>query len=354
MGAWCGKEDQRSRVYAEAAAGGGHALPQALPRAHSDLAFCVARAGPGTRTVSGGEGRRVVEYGWEDGAGGVRAAWEGHKRCVNAVVASADGAAVFSASRDKTVRGWGAAGAAAVLEGHTQSVSAVGLSHDGAALCSGSRDYSVRFWDVAPGGACGREVSRREAQRNVVTALRWFPGAGSTRVAQCGEDLVTRVWDARDRRPAAVLPRRDHFALACDVSDDGLALVTAENGFDSDGCGVAVWDLRAASAPARELRAHTQAVRACRLLPAACGGGGRAVLSASKDRTLALWGADGADPLAVGELAGSMSFSGLSEVGGDGRVYASSDSGALSCWRASVSGDGVASLALEAHTQGGA
>ena len=84
-----------------------------------------------------------------------RSVLEGHTDSVRAVVFSADGQLLASASSDTTVRVWETATGAcrSVLEGHTDWVSAVVFSADGQLLASASRDSTVRVWETAT-GAC--------------------------------------------------------------------------------------------------------------------------------------------------------------------------------------------------------
>lgn len=65
-------------------------------------------------------------------------------------------------------------------------------------LWSGSRDTSVRAWDVQT-GQC---TSSAKVPRNLVTCLKYLsvgPSCSSSVVAQGGEDLRLRVWDAREQ-----------------------------------------------------------------------------------------------------------------------------------------------------------
>jgi WD40 repeat protein len=94
-------------------------------------------------------------------------AFEGLADGVLACALSADGAALVSGSRDRTLRLWDAASGrqVCVFEGHAGPVWACALSADDGTLVSGSQDNTLRLWDVASGKGL------------VSVTLPWIPDA---------------------------------------------------------------------------------------------------------------------------------------------------------------------------------
>ncbi len=206
-----------------------------------------------------------------------------HDHNVNCVAYCPTSRAVFSGSRDKTVRQWAFGRPDAVQEfaGHTLVVTGLAVRGDGTWLASGSRDYSFRVWDVAT----GKQLSSTALEYNMITDLKWLPH--DPLVVQTGEDLTMRIWDARTGTVAQSFPPTRCFPLACDVSHDGFTIVSSFNGFDSDGCGVVLWDRRMLR-QIREMTGHVHAVHDCCFLPPILGAQSR-VASCAKDGSVRVW-----------------------------------------------------------------
>ncbi|KAG2059902.1 WD40 repeat-like protein [Suillus hirtellus] len=75
---------------------------------------------------------------------------EGHERQVTSLCWSKDGAHIFSASVDHTIRKWRSIDGKelVVFRGHTNDILSLCLSPDERHLVSASHDYSVRIWDL--------------------------------------------------------------------------------------------------------------------------------------------------------------------------------------------------------------
>jgi hypothetical protein len=75
---------------------------------------------------------------------------EGHEGRVTSLCWSKDGAYIFSASNDRTIRKWQSIDGKqlVVFHGHANFVRSLCLSLDGCHLVSASDDYSVRIWDL--------------------------------------------------------------------------------------------------------------------------------------------------------------------------------------------------------------
>ncbi|CAM9381221.1 unnamed protein product, partial [Hapterophycus canaliculatus] len=176
---------------------------------------------------------------------------------------------VYSCSRDTTIRQWERSDTTALqsFEGHDLACTAVALSEDERTLWSGSRDTSVRAWDIQT-GQC---TSSAKVPRNLVTCLKHLSARSSPSssvVAQGGEDLRLRVWDAREQglRPSLTIEGYTFFPLCLDSSKDGRQILTSCKGFNGMGCETKLWDLRNVGTPVREYTGHTQDTTACVLI----------------------------------------------------------------------------------------
>jgi WD40 repeat protein len=148
---------------------------------------------------------------------------------------------------------------------------------------SGSRDYSVKTWDLERG-----LLSTYTDKRNVVTALSVCAATPHT-LYQGSEDLRVRVWDTRlpsHSAPATTVGGFVYFPVSMDVHPGGVLLATGCKGFDSVGCTVKVWDLRATSKPLFDFAGHSQDVVGCRFSESGDSG---VLFSASKDGSLCAW-----------------------------------------------------------------
>jgi cytochrome c len=116
-------------------------------RFHADAVNAVALLGERRAATAGADGRIAI---WTFGKTEPDAVLEGHTAPIVALAVSPDGAALASASWDRTVRLWPLAGGAPrVLDEHTQNVNGVAFTADGKALVSVSYDLSVRIWQLA-------------------------------------------------------------------------------------------------------------------------------------------------------------------------------------------------------------
>ncbi|MCA1700216.1 MAG: TIR domain-containing protein, partial [Actinobacteria bacterium] len=95
----------------------------------------------------------VSRWGLPDAPAELLRILEGHTGSVSAVVFSADGGLLASASRDRTVRLWAPASGQPIriLKGHTDPLSALAFSPDGRLLASAGEQGMVWWWDSASG-----------------------------------------------------------------------------------------------------------------------------------------------------------------------------------------------------------
>ncbi|KDO24846.1 hypothetical protein SPRG_09679, partial [Saprolegnia parasitica CBS 223.65] len=174
--------------------------------------------------------------------------------------------------------------------GHTLSVSAIAINAPETHLASGSRDTGTSLWDVTT----GTRVQHTTTSQNIVTCMTWVPQC-ETLVAQGGEDLCVRLWDARSwKSPAQTIQGYVYFPLSIDASDDGNYLLTSSKGFNGVGCEGRVWDRRTGKL-VTEMHVHLQDATACAYVRHK----NAFAVTASKDSSLRIWNS------ASGELVAS-------------------------------------------------
>ncbi|KAH0828926.1 quinon protein alcohol dehydrogenase-like superfamily [Lanmaoa asiatica] len=85
----------------------------------------------------------------------------GHRDWVRCVLWSLDGATLFSASFDKTIRCWNSDTGNQIghpWTSHIGPVFSLSLSPDGSIIASASLDHTVRFWDATSGNQVGKHL----------------------------------------------------------------------------------------------------------------------------------------------------------------------------------------------------
>jgi WD40 repeat protein len=101
----------------------------------------------GDKFASGGDGDVICVWS-KDGELLIKIG--GHDHSVMSLCWSKDGAHIFSASRDMTIRQWHSiyGRELVVFRGHNNPVNSICLTRDERHLVSASSDYSVRIWDL--------------------------------------------------------------------------------------------------------------------------------------------------------------------------------------------------------------
>ena len=243
------------------------------------------------------------------------AAHAGHAQGLNSLAAANEGALLFTASRDTTIRRWavGAAASAsrpptlscqAVLEGHADWVTSLALLTPGPRqlLLSGGCDGAVALWAVPPDSDADPRTPQAplasfQRHGDYITSLSAAPGADCFASAGLGGELL--LWDAGSCRtlarggaatvapqqlgapPRGGAPSLYALSLAPSTSPSSPLLLSG----DAEG-GLRLWDTRApyeGGGGGAELRAHGDAVRCCildgpRLRAASAGAGGALLL----------------------------------------------------------------------------
>eukprot|EP00928_Gymnodinium_smaydae_P020666 TRINITY_DN17997_c0_g2_i1.p1 TRINITY_DN17997_c0_g2~~TRINITY_DN17997_c0_g2_i1.p1 ORF type:complete len:397 (-),score=34.92 TRINITY_DN17997_c0_g2_i1:29-1195(-) len=225
------------------------------------------------------------------------------------VVPRSDEQLVITSGLDGLLRIWDCETAmerTQIITEHDRGVNCVAVASTGGAtkaLCCGD-DGLALVYDLqasVPGGPPLRRLAGGHMAGAYCCAWTSTSGKG---LLTGGLDRRTVLWDLRGRRPASVLPARQHvYALAPlygsnpSTSSDAQAVAVGM----SDGA-IAHWDLRRASRePVRELRGHGGAVEALAVLP------GDVLASASSDGILRLWDeARGGRPSWIWQAAGPL------------------------------------------------
>ncbi len=167
------------------------------------------------------------------------------------------------------------------LEGHQGAVLHLSFSPNGRYLVSGGGDNLVRFWDVdtcAPLNDC-------HGHKDHVLATAWCPDGRKFATGDKRGQLL--VWSPTSPKPLATLFGHKKWVTSIvwepvhrDRACERLASAS------SDGS-VKIWNSRTGKCEV-SMTAHTQSVEAL------CWGGEGFLYSASRDRTICMWAAEGA------------------------------------------------------------
>jgi hypothetical protein len=117
---------------------------------------------------------------------------QGHQGYVKSIVFSADGKQLVSGGEDKTIRLWDVTTGKELrqFQGHLDAITSVALSPDGKTLASASKDKTVRLWEMTS----GKELRQLQGHRNTVRALAFSPDGKI--LASGGADRTVRFWEA--------------------------------------------------------------------------------------------------------------------------------------------------------------
>jgi WD40 repeat protein len=208
-----------------------------------------------------------------------QAVWKGHAKSVNSVSFSRDGVTILSGSTDAEGKLWRASSKELVntLLGHSQAVSASCFVNDGTVITA-SKDKTLKLWSV------GTEISTGSLQHTLGGHNHWVSSCcvspDSTRIISGSYDQTLKVWDAvsGEMLESVFCPS---IANCCSYSPDGSTFAAGYNNgriFVHDAQNFQMLH------ESRTLE-HGGAVLDCCFSPDS-----RKLLSASKDKSLQLWG----------------------------------------------------------------
>ncbi|MHB9108266.1 MAG: ankyrin repeat domain-containing protein [Armatimonadota bacterium] len=205
--------------------------PVARLAGHEGEITALAFSPDGARLASGGADRAVMVWSLADGR--AQLTLTRHAGRINALAFSPDGTRLASASDDKTVIQWNAATgiAAKTLTAHADAVAALAFSPDGKWLATGGLDRNILLWNPAADG----EPRRLPEQKDAVAALAFSPdgqtlaaaaGAFTPADRRFGQCEVT-LWKTESGEVLKKLPPVGADLLALAFTADGTGVVTA-------------------------------------------------------------------------------------------------------------------------------
>src|SRR5205823_2562211 len=127
-----------------------------------------------------------------------------HSGPINDVVGHQDNVTFYTASGDKTAKGWKLASDAPVrnLAGHAGMVDCVAFSPNTPEIASSSHDGTVRIWNVTTGAAV-RTINAFPAANNVpasfVYCVAWSPDGKQLAASSYAKSI--KVFNAADGNP---------------------------------------------------------------------------------------------------------------------------------------------------------
>lgn len=329
---------------------------------HVDAVNTVAITPDGLWAISGSnDGTLIV---WDLLTGAPARVLNGHIDWVSAVVVDPGGEWAISASKDATLRRWHLRSGLCmtVFEGHTAPVRAVALTPDGRRVLSAANDGTLRLWDTHTGDMLGLFIGHTnrvmavviDAARNEAIsaaddhtlrvwdlnggALRTIPLSGGyvsalalhpdgVHLVAAADDRTLRVWDVHTGALLDTLHGHAASVRTVALSADGSRILSGDNNGK-----LILWDLEDGRICQR-LEGHSGPITAVAFCPGGQSHRWTRALSASVDRSLALWQLDGEDDDSSA-AAHTASIHAIAHDRARRAILTAAEDGAIKVWEA--------------------
>ena len=276
-------------------------------------AHALAATADGSTLVIGDEAGAVRWVNTADGAD--RGSLGGHAGGVLDVAATADGAMVFTAGADGTVRQWARPAVGSPLDGHAQGVKLAVAAADGQWFATTGDDRTLRIWSGA--GQPLRTVGTHEQPLACVAISADAQGLAAGDAAG-----AVSLWNPQSGAAQGALLPHLGSVWAIAHQRDGRALWTA----GADGT---IKRTKLPLPAARTFAGHGQAVRA--IVTTA---DGRGAFSAGLDGVVRQWDIpSGQATRTFGEGAPAGAVTALAIAADDSLIAAVSETGSVRAWR---------------------
>lgn len=211
---------------------------------------------------------------WDVKSGALLFELRGHISDINGVTFSPDGSLLLTFSDDRAARTWNVKTGKELhkLSGHGADIKHGTFSLDGKLIATASADKLAIVWDAET----GKEVARLAGHSEPVNYVRFFPDR--SKLLTTSDDHVAHIWDIASQKAISTLQHEGRVWTG-EISQDGGRIVTAS-------IDAIVWDAKTGAALKRS-NVHAGDVNY-----AIFNAGGSRVLSASDDRTAAVWEVD--------------------------------------------------------------
>ncbi|MDJ0774258.1 MAG: caspase family protein [Mastigocoleus sp. MO_167.B18] len=253
---------------------------------------------------------------------------KGHDDTVKSVSYSPENNIIASASDDGTVKLWSSdGGLLKTLEGHKDAVNSVSFSPDGKTIATASFDKTVKLWRTSD----GKNIRTLKGHLTEVLSVVWSPQGDTIASSEARKNPRIKIWQVSDGRLLKDLKGHANHIYSLAFSPDGQTLASGSR--DKT---IKIWRISDGSL-LKTLTSHSDEVYSVAFSPivnwetAQQQGFNPILASASRDKTIKLWLADGTllkeIPAAHNTAIRSVNFS------PDGKILASSSTdGQIRIW----------------------